>query len=373
MRKLNGITGKAIGRTGCILLLALSVCLAGGTAMAAGHKLREEVKKKHPISRETKLFVKNTKGKTIVVGREGLHEISILATKIVKAKDEESAAQLMKELTFDIESEGDEITVVTRYPRHSEERSIWSLFKGFRHRASIDYMIEVPRSFTARISMTSGDAEITSVGGDADVQGTSGDVRVSNVGGSSTLELTSGDIEVRDIEGDLRIQLSSGSALVDDVGGVLSVRATSGDMKAYNVGRDAKLKLTSGNLVLKGCRGDVTAVSASGDMVIKEVRGSVEVSSASGDIEVLILPVGEKRFNLTTCSGDVDVVYLTPPDYGFSLDVNTMSGSIEGDMEIKLERISRRRLKGVVGNGESTLVIETTSGDVSIRRGKIGW
>jgi hypothetical protein len=78
----------------------------------------------------------------------------------------------------------------------------------------------------------------------------------------------------------------------------------------------------------------------------------------------------EGKYALSTCSGDVDVLYQAPGDVGFLLDVNTMSGTIDGDMEIKLEKVSRRRLKGVVGNGKGSLVIATASGDITIAQRK---
>ena len=51
---------------------------------------------------------------------------------------------------------------------------------------------------------------------------------------------------------------------------------------------------------------------------------------------------------------------------GFVLEVSTNTGSIEGNLEIKLDLISRKALKGVVGAGEGRLEIETASGDIRI-------
>jgi hypothetical protein len=53
-------------------------------------------------------------------------------------------------------------------------------------------------------------------------------------------------------------------------------------------------------------------------------------------------------------------------DYGFRLDVQTASGSIEGDLPIKVSRVDRRRLQGVVGSGAARVEIATASGDVTI-------
>jgi hypothetical protein len=37
-------------------------------------------------------------------------------------------------------------------------------------------------------------------------------------------------------------------------------------------------------------------------------------------------------------------------------------------MEIKLEKVSRRHLKGIVGQGKGSVIIATSSGDISIHR-----
>ena len=68
----------------------------------------------------------------------------------------------------------------------------------------------------------------------------------------------------------------------------------------------------------------------------------------------------------SSSSGDIDISYIPAKDYGFHLDVNTNSGSIEGDMPIKVSRVDRRKLQGVVGTGSAHVQIETASGDVSI-------
>lgn len=94
------------------------------------------------------------------------------------------------------------------------------------------------------------------------------------------------------------------------------------------------------------------------------------MNSSSGDVEIFITPADMKKYSLVTCSGDVDVFYLKDLDLGFLLDINTMSGAIEGDMEIKLDKVTRRHLKGTVGKGKAQLAITTASGDVSISQGK---
>jgi hypothetical protein len=356
-----------------ILLVSFVTFTLTAAVNAYSATVTKEVKKKVTVDGETVLHVKNTRGETIIVGKEGIREIFIEATKIVKTKDKEKAQKLLDQLTFEVETDGDEILIIARHPEgKKEKRSIWSLFKGLHHRTSIDFTIEIPKDFDVKVSSTSGDVQISSIGGDAKIYGTSGDLRVRQIGGSSFLELTSGNVEIKDVTEQVNVKLSSGSAFIDGAGKGLLLAATSGDVEAFNIGGDAEVKLVSGDLVLVDCEGDLSSVSSSGDMVIKNIGGSVDVSSSSGDVEIFLTPAEMRKYNLATCSGDVKVFYLNNLDLGFLLDINTMSGAIEGDMEIKLDKVSRRHLKGTVGNGKSQLLITTASGDVSINQGKKG-
>jgi DUF4097 and DUF4098 domain-containing protein YvlB len=132
------------------------------------------------------------------------------------------------------------------------------------------------------------------------------------------------------------------------------------------VGGDTNVELSSGDFLLEGCRGSVSATTYSGDIGISDVAGAVNASTGSGDIEVTLTPVGAKENRFESASGDVTVSFHTPAGYGFTLEVHTGTGSIEGDLDVKLDEISRKALKGIVGSGEGRVSIETASGDIRI-------
>lgn len=350
-----------------MLAVALPLLLVSGVAFA-GHKLQREERRTIDVDGQHALVIVNTRGKTIVVGEDGAKQVTIVASKWVKAQDAESAAEIMDALRFDVEVLGEKIAVTSKLPKSSDRgRSFWSVVKGGKHKAYIDFTIEVPYGFDVHTSTTSGDVQVTNIGGTARVSATSGDVLLREIRGPSVIELTSGNIQADDLGGDIHVAASSGNAEIRRVKGQMEVQATSGNVDAYQVGGNAVVSLISGNLVLKGCLGDVQFSTSRGNAEIVEVLGGVNAKTSSGDLDVVIVPVGEKEFYLNTSSGDVVLHYLKADDYGFLLDVNTCTGAIRGDMDLKkLDQISRRKLKGIVGNGRSRVVIETASGDVSI-------
>jgi DUF4097 and DUF4098 domain-containing protein YvlB len=330
-----------------------------------GERVQREEKRSVDASGKKELTVKNPRGRTVVVGKPGLRAVSIVAVKAASARDKQDATELVDALEIEIGSRGSQVYVETHDDK-SHDGGLWSFVKGDRRRAWVDYTIEVPQGFSVTASTASGEVRVSNVDGNATVSAASGDITIRAVGGDAEVSVASGNVDVTEVGGNLELNATSGDVVIDNVKGKLKAHGTSGDFKVSRVGRDADVRLSSGDLVLDGCSGNVTFEAASGDARIVEVTGNVEASSSSGDIEVLIIPTAERKFELSSSSGDIDVYYVAVKDYGFRLDVQTASGSIEGDLPIKVSRVDRRRLQGVVGSGAARVEIATASGDVTI-------
>jgi DUF4097 and DUF4098 domain-containing protein YvlB len=341
--------------------------LAGVAVAGTGHRLEREEKSTVSVDGKNALVVKNARGRTVVVGRSGATTVSIVALKTAVGNDKESATEMLDKITVQVTERGDDVVIETRDEgKWDHDWTLWSVVKGGRRSAWIDYTIEVPHRFSVSASTTSGEVRVSNLEGSAEVTATSGDVSIRSVGGNSTARLTSGNLDIVDVGGDLSVSATSGSVVVDNVKGKLELEGTSGDFRASRVGKDAVIQLASGDLVLDGCSGNVSFSAASGDAVLREIDGGVDASSSSGDIEVLIIPVTDRSFNLSTSSGDIVLYYVPVKNFGFQLDVRTSSGSIEGDLPIKVTRADRRRLQGVVGSGAARVDVETASGDITV-------
>lgn len=353
-----------------VLMISLSLLVAAVPAIA-GHKLQKEERRTVNVADQSNLIVRSDQGKVVVVGMDDLTKIKIFAQKWVRARDEEEAQEIMDALGFEVEEGTYDITIVARRPAGIEKkRSVLSLLKGERVDAFVDFTIEVPRDFSVKAATTSGDVRITNIKGKALVNATSGDVVLREIGEGSIVKLTSGKVNAVDLGGDLKIAASSGNAEVRRVKGVFVMEATSGSVEAFEIGGDAQVRLFNGDLVLSGCLGNLDFTTANGDAHIVDVLGNINACSSSGDLDVMIIPVGEKEFILNTSSGNVKLHYMTPQAYGFLLDVNTCTGSIRGDLDIRLDKITRQTLKGIVGSGKSKVIVETSSGNVEIQEQK---
>jgi len=351
-----------------VLVLAGMVAVAGTARAVPGDRQEKEERATVPAKGKIALVVKNARGRTVIVGRPDATSVSIVGVKTVVSRDSDDAKTMMDHLKMDVSQKGDQVVIETQDENKYEDWgwSVMSVVKGNRRSSWIDYTIEVPLSFRVNSSTSSGEIRISNIGGSADVEATSGDVSLRGVGAGARVAMTSGDLEASDIGGDMTVGATSGNVNIENVRGKLEISGTSGDFDVSQVQKDINVQLTSGDFVLQGCTGDVVFRSASGDARMSDVGGSVDASSSSGGIEVLISPVGNRNFAFSSSSGDIDISYVPAKDYGFHLDVSTNSGSIEGDMPIKVSRVDRRRLQGVVGSGTAKVQIETASGDVSI-------
>ena len=355
--------------TGCVVGVSLMGAPVGTlTALAGAPSEVVEETRMVVLDGESTIYIKNARGKTIIFGRAGAAAVSIRAKKFVRARDDETVERWMEDLHFEVTSDGDRLAVITRYPKESDSvKNIWGLLRGLKYRAYIEYTIEVPRELDVKVASASGDVHITSIDGRAQVTGSSGDVFLKDITKKIFIEMSSGDVEVYDAKGDASLILSSGDVLIRQLGGSLNLRATSGDVEIYEVAGDVDVEMSSGDFLVDGCGGDLLARTVSGDGTISNVSGNVKASAASGDLYLTLLPVGDKEFRIHTTSGDIQIAFHTPENYGFVLDVSTSHGTIEGDLDIRLDKVSRTMLRGLVGTGEARMVIETASGDISIR------
>lgn len=363
--------GTAPRRRWPLILPAVLFCLgslAAGSVLAGTSKDEEETRVVS-VTSQTRIYVENTRGKTVIVGRKDTDAVRIRILKVVRARDDKTAAQWMADLQYSVESDSDRVSVVTRHPRKTEESwNLWTALRRIKDKAYIDYTIEVPAAFDARVSTTSGDVKITSLGGGVQLFGSSGDVFLKEIGGKVFIELSSGRVEVQNAGNDLYLRMSSGGAIVQDVAGSVSIQGTSGDVDIDGVGGGANIELSSGDVILKSCRGAVSVTSQSGDIEILEAGGPVKARATSGDVTLAVTRMGAAEYVLQTSSGDVEIAFRDPDRYGFLIDVETGSGTIEGDLDIRLDEVSRKSLKGTVGKGEGRLRVETASGDIRINQ-----
>lgn len=195
-----------------------------------------------------------------------------------------------------------------------------------------------------------------------------GKVRLTNVNGSITVETASGDVEGSGTAGALSIDTGSGDVTLAGHNGPLSVDTGSGDLLISSVKSDqVSLDTGSGDVRVNGLTASILSVdTGSGEVSVTgaEVR-VVDVDTGSGDVSIGV--TGDID-DLSVDSGSGDVELSAPKSLGATIRIETSSGDITTEFPLQVTRKGRDGLSGTIGDGQGTLLIDTASGDVSLKQ-----
>ena len=196
------------------------------------------------------------------------------------------------------------------------------------HNISIDYTIEVPRTFEVEAEAGSGDVELRDLAGNVSGTAGSGNLRATHLSGGTKLGTGSGDIRAEDLAGNVR--LSTGS----------------GEIRARFAGP-----------------GEVRASTGSGGIQLEDIRGGLNAHTGSGDVEVSGKP--EAPWQVGSASGGVKL--HVAQGAGLRLDASSASGDVHSSLPLASQNNNgKHSLQGQVGSGGPEVRVQTASGDIHI-------
>lgn len=181
-------------------------------------------------------------------------------------------------------------------------------------------------------------------------------------------------ITVRCPEGtDLELESHSADLVARGSLGEVGARTAAGDVAVGDT-RDLSVTSASGDVVAEAVKGALTVKTASGDVDVSRVKGRASVNTVSGDVR---LGATGEAASVGTVSGDVDlelaaggvrvnsvsgdVAVAVQPGLGFWIDAQSVSGTIDSDLEVGDG-------PGASGEPELELRARTVSGDVRFTR-----
>jgi lia operon protein LiaG len=214
--------------------------------------------------------------------------------------------------------------------------------------AHADVRVIVPKGKAVILRHGMGETTIDNVDGRLDVEVAASRVRATHVRGALTLDTGSGGVEVTDMTGDLVLDSGSGGAVLDGVrGGKLDLDIGSGSLRGRAIEvRELSADVGSGGIRLAG---------------VKTPRLHLETGSGGSDVE-LLGPVEDVQVE----AGSGGVTLRLPASLGATVDIETGSGAIDTDFEVKVQRMERHALRGTVGDGRARVRIEAGSGTVRL-------
>lgn len=240
------------------------------------------------------------------------------------------------------------------------DRSLGGLRRGDEVRISgrgrgleayADIVVRVPAGVAVAVYLAAGSGHAAGLASDLVFRTASGAVEVEGVVGDVDVDTGSGEVRVSDVEGDVTADTGSGAIGLENIrGDRLDADTGSGAVRGSNVSVEQLVVDTgSGGIRIDGL--------SAADVDCDTGSGAVRLSMVS-DVDRLVVDTG---------SGSVSLE--VPRDFGAELELDTSSGRISVDVPDRVVEASRRTyFRGAVGDGDGSVVIDTGSGGVTIRR-----
>ncbi len=217
------------------------------------------------------------------------------------------------------------------------------------------------------ISARKGDVDLSGINGPvlAQVHNDDSSVTAKSVTGAFTLQGRAGDISLANIDGPVMLQGDFfGTTHAEQISGPLRFETSRTKFGTARV--DGEVSIESGDLQGNKLLGPVTLTTRNRTIELDDVSGPVTLTNRNGAISVTnAAPVAP--INIRNEHGSVD---LGLPEHGaFVLDAQTKNGDLENDFGLESQgQGDKRWLSGKVGAGGAQVKVETSDGDVTIRK-----
>jgi DUF4097 and DUF4098 domain-containing protein YvlB len=355
--------GRSAACAGAVI--GMIVLLTSGAALGAVD-LVEDSTMTVPVRGEKVVTITNSRGDIHVVAQRGRSDILIEYRKTAKAKDNAELERQFAMLKLVVTRDAGGIKISARYPEDTNrERSIIGYIMQRYPSLDLEITVTLPPGLDVAAITSSGDIDLTGVGGSAEATSASGDVEVSALGGGLKAATASGDLTVSGVGGDASMTTASGDISAQEIKRNAIVQTASGDVELTSVGGDLTAASVSGDVTVEGAA-RVVFSGTSGSAKFTGVRGGVTAAVTSGDVTVEAQPGSPANYEIRTSSGEIVLHFVKSLPGGFILKARTTSGEISVDLPIEVSKVGRHELTGVVRDGKSLVVVETASGDVTV-------
>ena len=361
-------------------------------------KYERTVQQQAPIIPDSKLYVETSSGSITITGGD-VTECSVIAEICGRAPTEEEAQLLAEQVTIELETVGDTLTVKADKPPSRNNRSV-----------SISYDITIPKQTSIECTSSYGSIEIVNIKGQASGKTSSGSIETKNIEGPTNLDTSYGSVNCRNITGNnITVKSGSGSITAEIIKGSAQLTTSYGSITCTDMSDgDLKLKTSSGKIRLSNASfGDCNAHTSYGSVESDQLKGkSIKLHSGSGSIN--LTDSSADTTNLTTSygritcrqittneitaksgSGDLDIAcsdstpdeivadlvtsygtidFAAPQNFTGQVDMSTSYGSIRTNRPITVSgQISKKKLKGTIGEGNGRLHLQTSSGSINLQ------
>ncbi len=217
------------------------------------------------------------------------------------------------------------------------------------NRSSRIRAIEIGESLTVEASHT--EVAVERVGANVAIQTSYRPVFINEVEGRVTVEAHNSEVEIRLVRGDVEVESVHRPVTVVDVGGGVRVDAQHSEIRLDDIA------------------GPIHVKNSDNPVEINAFESSLSVESAHAPLRITT-NVLNGELTLLTSYGDVDLGL--PPESSFRLHARVKSGDIDSEFAesdwTRREDGDAAELEGSVGDGASPVSIQTSYGNIYVRR-----
>ena len=312
---------------------------------------------------------------------------------VIYEKDEDSGA-----LSFQMVQNGNTLTISSGdYPNE-------------------DLVIDVPNSINLDLNTEGGDIVISgNLSGKIECSTSGGDIETKDITGKADLNTAGGEINTGKIDGDIKVNSGGGDLNIGTITGEADLNTGGGNVQVYNVNKKLKVRTGGGNVKAGDVGGELTVTTGGGNVTVEKVTGTAKVTTGGGDVSVAgaagksEITTGGGNVSLKNMSGGVecytgsgDVYVELNPDPGLDTKIKAGTGNITlylpatakativakvrgwdsweenktdpitSDFANTTEDKGEHRMKStyVLNGGGSKIELETTSGEIHIKKQK---
>ena len=171
-------------------------------------------------------------------------------------------------------------------------------------------------------------------------------------------------------DGNVVARSGDGSIKVERVHGRLELRTGDGSIHATDVAGQLTLTTGDGSVTVDGAEGALELETGDGGVTVTGKLDVVKAHTGDGSITLRLEPGTVMRDDWSISTGDGGVAIYLPKDFGAELDAHTGDGSIQNDLQVTTGgEVSRRTVRGRLGEGGRVLKIRTGDGGIRLKAG----
>lgn len=338
-----------------------------------GNKHESDQTITHICPEGSTVSIDNPRGDISISGTSDDGQIHISTHKEVFTRTDSDADAKAQQLSPKIDANGSSLVVMV--PSVEGSRS--------------DLTVTVPGTTTLSVNSNRGDVRINSTKSAISVTANHGDVDLSAIHGPISAHINHGDssFAAHSVTGPIAIEGRGKDLTLSDMSGPVSMSGeffgtthlehVRGPIRFHTSRTDLQLVRLDGELEISQ-NADLSADQVAGPMTLntrnrnltlERVSGDVSVTNSNGSVDLTVAP---PMGNVTVENRNGTVTVTLPGEAGFAVEAETTNGNLENEFSLPSGGGENHpSVSGTVNHGGPLVRVNTTQGDVSLKKGSI--